>query len=257
MKLFSLGRYFLCSILVLAAAYISQADTITPGQIVWRYDSGYTNLSDFAVSKDGRVYLGFSETTGVPEWQEAGYYRAVTIHTNQLIAVNHEGNFNWQTPDAGQHLAVLGDGRVLSTYFNYKNRFIAFPSGGGSGGLMMTNRFYVFDQGGSEWCPSIVGSFAAITADNDYIVSNIQTNPALWFYNGSTRIHGLENTNIWIASTPRIIGAPPAIASDGTLYLTSWGDREPIVYRTAPYNHHPFSRLHSLLKIRMAQPSGA
>lgn len=214
--------------------------TPTPGDIVWSYASGYTNLADFAVSKDGRVYLGFSETTYEPVYQEAGYYTPVANRTNQLLALNHVGTLNWQTSEAGQFLSVLGDGRVLSSYSDFNYRFVEYPSGGGSYGLRVTNTFYVFYQGGSEWCPSRIGSYAAITADNHFIVGNIPTDPSNWYSPNIARIDGEANTNVWQQSTVKLTGASPVISSDGSLYLTSWGSTEPIVLPSGYVQPSPF-----------------
>ena len=208
----------------------SRADAPPPGQVIWSYASGYTNLADFAVSKDGRVYLGFDQTTMVPVLTDLGYYTITAARTNQLIALTPAGTLDWQAPEAGQYLAIMSDGRIVSSYADVRNNFISYPNGGAFYGLYATNTFYVFNPDGSLSQPETSGGRVALTADNHIVVANVRRGPNNMFSPDIAQISSTDYSTTWQHPLNRLMGEPPVLGSDGSFYMTSWGPGNKIYY---------------------------
>ena len=229
MKCRILGGFFLVLGMLCAAPNV-RADAPAPGQVIWSYASGYTNLADFAVSKDGRVYLGYSEMMPGVTQLESGATVVTVLSTNQLIAVNHLGDLNWQVPAAGQYLAVTSQGRVASSLANIKRTLVTLPSGSAFAQQIVSNKFYIYGQGGDLVHEASSGGRLALTADNSFIVANIQRQPNFVQPSDFARIDGAAYTNVWQQHTDRLMGEAPVIATDGSIYLTAWGPGEAVTY---------------------------
>jgi outer membrane protein assembly factor BamB len=215
---------------MLCAVTNGRADAPAPGQVLWTYPSGYTNLADYAVSKDGRVYLGFAETTMVPALTEFGYYTITAVRTNQLIALTPEGDLDWQTSEAGQYLAIMSDGRIVSSYTHSRNAFVSYPNGGAFQGTYTTNNFYIFNPDGSLARPAASGGRVALTADNSIVAANLQSNPNFILGADVARIASADYSTVWQRPLDRHMGEPPVLGSDGSFYMTTWGPGEPARY---------------------------
>lgn len=214
-----------------------------PGQLLWTYSSGLTNHTDLALGSDGTIYLGsaavITETRELP----SGGTGTITYRTNHLFAIDTEGQEKWQFPGTGEHLAVRADGKILAIFGTPGGPAnIALPSGALVQNNSPSSQYALsgINPDGSVWFEAFKAGLVAVTADDNAISLNVEVPDGTPYTNGVARLDFQATGTGWtnVAYPFPYSDKHPVIASDGTVFYSSWASLNPTYDIPLPSGDH-------------------